>query len=102
MRVDGFLSFPESSQPGKVARSGSQAQQNPAVSVDSTSSQDQASLSVDSTTIQQLKSSLSQLPDVRQDRVEALSQAVSGGNYQISDRQLGSAIASDMLGKVIA
>ena len=99
MRVDAPLPFPENMQPDKVARSGSPTQQNRSAPVDS--SQDQAQLSVDGGTIQKLKSTLSQVPEVRQERVDALRQAVSSGSYQVSDQQLSDAIGSDLLGKVI-
>jgi len=99
MRVDAPISFPESLQPDQVNRSGSTGQQNR--SAPASSGVDQAQLSVNNNAIQQLKSNLSQVPEVRQDRVDALSQAVSNGTYQVSDQQLGDAIASDLLGKVI-
>ena len=100
MRVDAPVSLPESLQPNKVTSSGSPAQQSSAVAVNS--GQDQAQFSVDGQTIQQLQAYLSQVPEVRQDRVEALRQAVSSGTYQVSDQQLSDAIASDVLGRVIA
>ncbi len=96
MRVDAALSFPENTQPDKVGQSGSTTQKSRPAAV--ATGQDQAQLSVDSATIQQLNVKLAQLPDVRQDRVDALRQAVSTGSYQISDQQLGNAIASDMFG----
>ena len=100
MRVDAPLSFPEDLQPQqKVARTGSSSQPNRSAPADS--GQDQAQLSADSVTIQQLKSQLARVPEVRPERVEALRQAVSSGSYQVSDQQLGNAIASDMLGQVI-
>jgi negative regulator of flagellin synthesis FlgM len=95
MRVDAPLSFPENLQPDKVARSGSPTQQSRPAPVDS--GQDQAQLSVDNETIQQLKTNLSQVPEVRQERVNALRQAVSNGSYQVSDQQLTDAIGSDQL-----
>ena len=95
MRVDAPVSLPENVQPDKVTRSGSPAQQSSAVAVNSR--QDQAQLSVDGQTLQQLKANLSQVPEVRQERVEALRQAVSSGSYQVSDQQLSDAIGSDLL-----
>jgi flagellar biosynthesis anti-sigma factor FlgM len=95
MRIDAPLPPPENVQTQQVSHSGSPAQQSPAAAV--TSGQDRAQLSVDSGTVQQLKSSLSQLPEVRQDRVDPLRQAVSSGSYQISDQQLSDAIGSDLL-----
>ena len=99
MRVDGPLPFTENLQPEKVGRSGSSNQQSRPAPVGS--DQDKAQLSVDNGTIQHLKSSLSQVPEIRQDRVDALRQAVSNGSYQISDQQLSDAIGSDLLGRVI-
>jgi len=99
MRVDAPLSFPESLQPEKIGRSGSPTQQSCPAPVES--GQDQAQLSVDSETIQRLRSNLSQVPEVRQERVDALRQAVGSGSYQVSDQQLSDAISADLLGKVI-
>lgn len=99
MRIDGSLPIPENLQPGKVSRSGLGSQQSSS-SVGGPG-QDQARLSVDSAKVQQLQASLSQVPEVRQERVNALSQAVSGGSYQISDQQLSDAIGSDLLNRVI-
>ncbi|MGD0223674.1 MAG: flagellar biosynthesis anti-sigma factor FlgM [Terriglobia bacterium] len=95
MRVDGPLSVPENLQTQKVANSGSSAQQSSPASIGS--SQDQAQLSLDNNAIQQLKATLSQVPEVRQERVQALSQAVSNGSFQVSDQQLSDAIGSDLL-----
>ncbi len=99
MRVDGALPVPENMQPDKVGRSGSSTQQSRPAPVNS--GQDQAQLSVDNDTIQQLKANLSQVPEVRQERVDALRQAVSNGSYQVSDQQLSDAIGSDLLGRVM-
>jgi negative regulator of flagellin synthesis FlgM len=95
MRVNAPLSFPENSQPQNVARSGSATQKNRSAPVDS--GQDQVQFSVDNDSIQQLKTSLSQVPEVRQERVNALRQAVSDGSYQVSDQQLSDAMSSDLL-----
>ena len=99
MQVNAPASVPENLQPDKVTRSGSPAQQTSAVPVNS--GQDQAQFSVDGETIQQLKANLSQVPEIRQDRVDALRQAVSTGSYQVSDQQLSDAIAGDWLGQII-
>ena len=98
MQVNGPLYVPENLQPDKVARPVAQAQQNPSTAV--SPGQDQAQLSVDNGTIQQLKANLSQVPEVRQERVSALRQAISSGSYQVSDQQLSNAISSDLLGQV--
>jgi len=95
MRVDAPLSFPENLQPDKVARSGSPTQQNRSAPVGS--DQDQTQLSVDNQTIQHLQSALSQVPEIRQERVNALRQAVNSGQYQVSDQQLSNAMSSDLV-----
>jgi negative regulator of flagellin synthesis FlgM len=99
MRIDAPLPLPENMQTPNVTRSGPSAPQSPAAQV--TSGQDKAQLSVDSATVQQLKSTLSQLPEVRQERVNALRQAVNDGSYQVSNQQLADAIGSDLLGRII-
>jgi flagellar biosynthesis anti-sigma factor FlgM len=92
MRIDGALPLPENMQTPKAANAGSSTAQGSTASVGS--SQDQAQLSANSGTVQQLQTALSQVPEVRQDRVDALRQAMSNGSYQVSDQQLGDAIGS--------
>jgi flagellar biosynthesis anti-sigma factor FlgM len=99
MRIDAALPLSENQQPSKVTRSGSTGQQSNSAAVGS--SQDQAQLSANGAVVQQLKANLSQVSEVRQDRVDALRQAVASGNYQVSDQQLADAIGSDLLGKVV-
>jgi negative regulator of flagellin synthesis FlgM len=99
MRINGAVPLPENLQTPKVSNSGGAASQSSPTSVGS--SQDQAQLSLDNTTMQRLKATLAQVPEVRQERVQALSQAISSGSYQVSDQQLGDAIGADLLGKVI-
>ena len=95
MRIDGALPVPENQQTQKVTNSGASAPQGQ--SAPTPTGQDQAQLSVDSGTVQQLKAKLSQLPEVRQERVNALRQAVNGGTYQVSNQQLADAIGSELL-----
>lgn len=99
MRIDGALPLPENVQTQKAANSGSSASPSRPASIGS--SWEQAQLSLDNQTMQQLKANLAQVPEVRQERVAALSQAVSSGAYQVSDQQLSDAIGSDLLGKVV-
>jgi negative regulator of flagellin synthesis FlgM len=99
MRIDSALPPSENVQSQNVTSRGPSTHQTPSLSAGST--QDQAQLSIDSNTIQQLQARLSQVPDVRQDRVNALRQAVNNGSYQVSDQQLSDAIASDMFAGII-
>ena len=95
MRIDAALPLPENQPASKVANSGSSVQQNR--SAPASSGQDQAQLSIDKTTIQSLTAQVARLPEVRQDRVDALRQAVSSGNYRVSDQQVSDAIGSDLM-----
>jgi len=95
MRIDAAIPFQGNIQTQKGTVSGSSSQQSSSAPI--SSGQDQAQLSTVGGTVQQLKASLSQMPDVRQNRVDALRQAVASGSYQISDQQLSDAIGSDLL-----
>jgi len=55
-------------------------------------------VSLSDTNVAALKAQLANLPGVRQDRVEALQQAIQNGSYQVDSRQLADAIQSDLFG----
>jgi len=95
MRIDGPLPLPESSQPQRTQKSGTSSNQRNLTPT--RSSQDQTLLSVDTQRVDQLKGSLSQLPEIRQDRVAALREAVANGSHQVSDQQLADAIHSQLV-----
>ena len=95
MRIDAPLPLPENLQTSKVTGSRSSAPQGRTAPVGS--DQDQAQLSVDSAKVQQLQAKLSQVPEIRQERVDSLRLAMSSGNYQVSDQQLSDAIGSDLM-----
>jgi flagellar biosynthesis anti-sigma factor FlgM len=61
---------------------------------------DQTQLSASQSRVQGLKAQLTRLPDVRQDRVAALQQAVANGSFHASDQQLADAILGDFFGPV--
>lgn len=96
MRIDSAVPPLENQPTSQVGSSSTSGSPSRPGSVNS--EQDQAQLSVDSGTMQSLKASLSQLPEVRQDRVDALRQAVSSGTYQVSDQQLSDAMGSALMG----
>lgn len=96
MRIDSAIPPLENQSTSQVGNSGSSGPSSRASAVPS--GQDQAQLSVDSGTVQTLKARLGQTPEIRQDRVNALRQAISDGTYQVSDRQLSDAIGSALLG----
>jgi negative regulator of flagellin synthesis FlgM len=95
MRVDGPIPLPENVQPQKVERARAGSNQNSTAAVPS--SQDQAQLSVSSEKIGQLKATLASVPEIRQERVAPLRQAINDGSYQVSDQQLADAIHSDLV-----
>lgn len=56
---------------------------------------DRTTFSSSSATIQNLVTQTLATPDVRQDKVQALRQAVSSGTYQVDTQKLASAMLSD-------
>lgn len=57
-----------------------------------------AEVSLSSTGIQALKAQLTNLPSIRQGRVQALQTAVENGTYKPSSQQIAEAIHSDLFG----
>jgi flagellar biosynthesis anti-sigma factor FlgM len=98
MKIDAPLAFPEGVGPQRVGATGTSPSQNQGERVGL--SPDEVQLSVDGEKVQQLKAGLSGLPDLRQDRVVALQQAIEGGNYDVSSQQIAQAMSSELLGKV--
>jgi flagellar biosynthesis anti-sigma factor FlgM len=93
MKIDAPLSFPENRPPEKVERAGSSVGQKR--SSRTSTARDEARLSIDQDKVETLKSELSRLPEVRQERVEVVKQAVREGRQQVSDQQLAEAIHSE-------
>ena len=96
MKIDMPLAFPQQVESQKVGTAGSSPSQNPAETT--ALSQDRAQFSVDGGKVQQLKGNLATVPDVRQDRVAALQQAIASGSYNVSGQQIAQAMSSDLLG----
>ncbi len=95
MRIDSFLPLPESHKPaqGGVTNASSANSRTGRSGL----KHDEATLSVDRDAIQLLESKLSHLPDVRQERVEALQRAISEGRYNVSSEQIAGAVLSELL-----
>ena len=55
-------------------------------------------VSLSETNVTALKAQLANLPSIRQDRVQALRQAIHSGTYQVSGKQLANAIHADLFG----
>jgi flagellar biosynthesis anti-sigma factor FlgM len=97
MKIDANLTFPQQAEPQRVGTTGSSPAQNLGGTVALTP--DSAQLSVDGGKVQQLKTDLAAVPDVRQDRVAALQKAISSGSYNVSDQEIAQALSSDLLGQ---
>ncbi len=57
--------------------------------------EDTASLSTDSVSLSSLSTQAMQSPEVRQDRVDALRQAIGNGTYSVTPQQIADAIVRD-------
>jgi flagellar biosynthesis anti-sigma factor FlgM len=95
MRINGAIPPSESAQTQNVNRSGNSKSQG--TSGAANHAPDQAQLVSDGGKVTQLKAAISQVPEVRDDRIQALRQAMSNGSYHPSSQQLAHAIGSDAL-----
>ena len=59
---------------------------------------DTVQLSSGQATVRQLVAQLSQIPEIRQDKVNALAAQIQSGNFQRSNEQVAGAITSQLLG----
>jgi flagellar biosynthesis anti-sigma factor FlgM len=98
MKIDAPLGLPEQVGPQRVGTTGSTPSQNQGERVGL--SPDEVQFSVDGEKVQQMKADLGGLPDLRQDRVAALKQAIEKGSYNVSDQQIAQAMSSELLGEV--
>jgi flagellar biosynthesis anti-sigma factor FlgM len=96
MKIDMPLTFPQQVEPQRTGTTGASPSQNQAGTEGI--SPDLAQFSVDGGKIQQLNGNLAAVPDVRQDRVAALQQAISSGSYNVSGQQIAQAMSADLLG----
>ena len=62
--------------------------------------EDTAQLSFAGGAVAALKSRLASMPEVRQERVQALRQALASGAYSVNSQQLADAVFNEMLGPV--
>jgi len=98
MKIDAPLAFPQQVGTQRVETTGRSPSQNQAESLGL--SPDEVQFSVDGVKVQQLKASLDGLPDLRQERVAALTQAIEEGSYKVSSQQVAQAMSSELAGKV--
>jgi flagellar biosynthesis anti-sigma factor FlgM len=96
MKIDGSLALPEEVGPRRVGTTGASPSEDQGESVGL--NPDEVQFSVDGDKVQQLKTDLAGLPDVRQERVVALNQAIEQGSYNVSDEQIAQAMSTELLG----
>lgn len=96
MKIDASLSLPENVGPQRVGTTGPSPSQNQGEVVGLTP--DEVQFSVDGEKVQQLKTDLAAVPDLRQDRVATLKEAIASGSYSVSGQQIAQAMSSDLLG----
>jgi flagellar biosynthesis anti-sigma factor FlgM len=97
MKIDASFAFAEIVRPQRVGVTGAAPTQNQGERVGL--SPDEVRFSVDGEKVQQLKADLDSLPDLRQERVAVLRQAIEAGSYKVPNQQIAQAISSDLLGK---
>jgi flagellar biosynthesis anti-sigma factor FlgM len=95
MRIDLNASTPEAPDPGQSTRSGSRVASG-ALSGEGLEGGDTARLSQDQGKVQELTSQVSQLPEIRQDKVAALQRAIEEGSYRVTPGQAAEALLSAM------
>jgi len=95
VKIGDPISFPDSRHPDRVTPSRPSRTTVPADRVSPVS--DEARLSLDRGKIEKLTADLLRLPEIRQERVETLSQAIRQGRYQVADEQIAEALASELL-----
>ena len=98
MRIDLNPKSPEAVDAGQPAQSGSRAVSGSAGRA--TSGEDTAHLSLDQARVGALAAQVNNLPEVRQEKVDALSRAVRDGSYNPSAEKTAAAMIAEMMGSV--
>lgn len=94
MKVDGFSSLPQGSSLQRAGHTDRASAQDPLQRAGA--GRDEVRLLLDGERIRFLESEIAKLPDVRQERVEALQLAIQEGRYLVSDEQIAAALFSDL------
>ena len=93
MRIDLNLSDTGAVETGRTAKNSTAARDI----TSSSTPQDAAQLSPEIQRVSALESHLSQLPEIRSERVAELQNAIRGGNYHVSSENIASAMLADRL-----
>ncbi len=99
MRIDPNTSAQQAQESDKATASNAHAA---APSSQGASATDTAQLSPDQVRVQALVAQVNALPEVRQNRVDALGRAIREGNYQVSAEQTAAAMLADLAQPVAA
>ena len=95
MRINLNIRIPETQTDTRADKPGS----TPARSEGSGLPADQAELSMDQGKVQRLAASVSVMPEVRTDKVQALQAAVQDGRYDVSAEQIADAMFNQLLAR---
>ena len=95
MKLDPSLLFPQAPQPQGIGSSESPGAPRPPKAREGPA--DQVRLSIDGEELRELAAELSRAPEIRRERVEAIQQALLGGSYQVTSRQIAEAVFSELL-----
>jgi len=99
MRINLSTGIPPTVDPGRSAKPGASS----AGGINQAElATDTAKLSTDGSRIAGLTAAVNELPEIRQERVAALSEQVRSGTYRVSPEQTAEAIISHMLGRPAA
>jgi len=92
MRIDNNARIPDAPEPGQAKSS------SPAVAGSGSGlASDTAKLSIGQSAVQTLAAKVSDVPEVRQERVAALARAVRDGSYQVAPEQTAEALIVHMM-----
>jgi flagellar biosynthesis anti-sigma factor FlgM len=97
MRIESNLNV-NAGQPADAAAAVSTAKSSQAgrpIESAAQNSADQANLSPDAQQLSNLSGALANVPDIRQDRVAPLAQAVQSGSYSVSNQQIAQSLVRD-------
>jgi len=97
MRIDLNPKSPEAPDAAQSTRRGSR---NSAVPGQTAPAEDRAELSLDQVRVRALAAQVNELPEIRQQKVAALSRAIREGNYNVTPEQTAEALVANMLGAV--
>ncbi|MGA9042946.1 MAG: flagellar biosynthesis anti-sigma factor FlgM [Terriglobales bacterium] len=93
MRIDLNLKTPEAADPAQTSKSGAQVNSGAG---NAGAISDTAVLSPDQSRVQALAAQVSQLPEIRQEKVAALAHAIETGVYQVQPQETAEALLSQI------